>query len=99
MVKRRIVWSQRAKIDLFELLDYFYQRNGNKNYSRKLNKQIRAAIKILTRYSDIGIKTDIENVRNIIVQDYCIFYRKKKETIEILTIWDSRQDPNNLKIP
>ncbi len=98
MVKRRIIWSHRAKIDLYELLEYFYHRNGNKNYSRKLNKQIRVAIKILSKHADIGIKTDIENVRNIIVQDYCIFYRKKNKTIEIITIWDSRQDPNKLEI-
>jgi addiction module RelE/StbE family toxin len=98
MAKRRIIWSHRAKIDLFDILDFFHKRNGNKDYSKKLNKQIRAAVKVTSRHPEIGLKTDIQGVRNIIIQDYCIFYRKNEKNIEIITIWDSRQDPNNLII-
>ncbi|HBH06952.1 MAG TPA: hypothetical protein DDX92_10175 [Flavobacteriales bacterium] len=54
---------------------------------------MRDAIKITSKYPDIGIKTNIKNVRNVIVSDYCIFYRKNEKYIEIVTIWDSRQDP------
>jgi len=53
----------------------------------------------LTKYANIGIKTDVNNVRNLIVGEYSIFYRVEKETIEIITIWDCRQDPKDLELP
>ena len=98
MARRSIIWSPRAKIDQFEILDFFYKKNGNKNYSKKLNSEFKEAIKLISRHTDIGLRTDIQNVRSIIVGNYSIFYRINKKTIEILTIWDSRQDPHKLAI-
>jgi plasmid stabilization system protein ParE len=98
MAGRKIIWSPRAKIDQFEILDYFYKRNGNKKYSQKLYKEFKKAINLLIKHSDIGIRTDINNVRNLIVNNYAIFYRKDKDSIEIITIWDCSQDPEKLDI-
>ena len=43
MAKRKIVWASKAKIDLFQILEYFYIRNGSKTYGVKLNAKIRRA--------------------------------------------------------
>jgi len=83
---------------LSEILDYYYKRNGNKNYSQKLHRQFKSAIRILTSHVNIGIGTDVNNVRNLIVGDYAIFYRIEKKSIEIITIWDCRQDTERLDI-
>ena len=98
MVKRKIIWSARAKLDLSEILDYYYRRNGTKIYSKKLNSNIRKSIRLLRKLSDIGIQTDVKDVRNLIFGDYNIFYRISIEIIEIITIWDSRQNPEKLNI-
>ena len=98
MAARRIIWSQRAKSDLFAILDFYFQRNGTKAYSSGVNASIRKSIKLLSIYPNIGKITDVLNVRNLIHGDYLIFYEIKPETIEILTIWDSRQDPERLRI-
>ena len=98
MAKRRIIWSPRAKIDQFKILDYYYKRNGNKIYSQKLYKRFLSAIKLLKKHPEIGIQTDVLNIRNLIEGDYAIFYRINLNTIEIITIWDCRQDPNKLNI-
>lgn len=98
MVSRRIIWSPQAKIDHFNILNYFFKRNGNKKYSSKLNKEFHDAIRIISKYSDVGVKTDVKNVRCIIVSNYSIFYRIENTLIEIITIWDSRQNPANLEI-
>lgn len=37
------------------------------------------------------------DVRIQIIKDYKIVYRIKEDLIEILTIWDTRQNPKNLK--
>jgi plasmid stabilization system protein ParE len=98
MVKRKIIWSPRAKIDLFNILDFYFQRNGTKTYSIKLNTNLRKSIRLLETHPEIGVQTDIENIRNLIHGDYEIFYEIKAKSIEIITIWDSRQDPEKLKI-
>jgi plasmid stabilization system protein ParE len=95
---KRIIWSPRAKIDLFDILDFYFQRNGSKEYSIKLNSNLRKSIKLLENHPEIGLKTDVKNVRNLIFGDYSIFYEIKSKTIEIITIWDSRQNPQKLKI-
>ncbi len=98
MVRRKIIWSHRAKIDQFKILDYYFKRNGNKKYSQKLYIEFKKAVKLLIKHSDIGIRTDISNVRSIIVRDYAIFYRISNNYIEIITIWDCRQNIEKLDI-
>jgi len=93
MAKRKIIWSPKAKIDQFKILDYYYERNGNKTYSQKLYKRFQSAIKLLTKHPEIGVHTDITNIRNLIDGDYAIFYRINQKNIEIISIWDCRQDP------
>jgi plasmid stabilization system protein ParE len=98
MVKRKIIWSSRAKTDLFDILDFYFQRNGTKTYSIKLNANLRKSILLLETHPEIGVQTDIDNIRNLIHGDYAIFYEIKIKSIEIVTIWDCRQDPGKLKI-
>jgi toxin YoeB len=96
MAKRKIVWSSKAKFDLFKILEYFFIRNGSKTYSRQLNTKIRRSVRLLSNYPNLGLQSDIENVRTLIEGDYAIFYQVDSETIRITTIWDCRQNPNNL---
>lgn len=98
MAKRKIIWSPKAKLDLFEILDFYYQRNGTKTYSKKLNSNFRKTIRLLANYPDIGVQADVQNIRNVIEGDYSIFYEIKSTTIEIVTIWDNRQNPDDLPI-
>lgn len=98
MVKRKIIWSPGSKLDLFDILNYYYQRNGNKTYSKKLNSTFKKSVRLLAKHADIGVQTDVQNVRNLIQGDFNIFYEIKTETIEIITIWDSRQDSDKLYV-
>ena len=83
MVKRKIIWSPRSKLDLITILDFYQKRNGTKSYSKKLNLGLRKSIRLLEKNSDIGVKSDIPNVRNLIEGDISIFYEIKSDTIEI----------------
>ena len=98
MVTRKIIWSPRAKIDLFNILDFYFQRNGTKTYSIKLNSNLRKTIRLLETHPEIGVQTDIEKIRNLIHGDYEIFYEIKIKTIVIITIWDCRQNPKKFRI-
>lgn len=98
MVKRKIIWSPRAKSDLFTILSFYYKRNGTKSYSNKLNTSLRSAIRLLEKNPTLGVLVDVKNIRNLIQGDLNVFYEIKEESIEIITVWDSRQDPEKLNL-
>ena len=49
---------------------------------------------LISKYPKIGKKTELPDIRYKIVKDYLFTYRETEDHIEILTIWDSRQDPD-----
>lgn len=97
MVERRIVWSTSAKLLLKTIFEYFNFRNKSKLYSLKLNALIQSEIKILLQQPNIGKKTDLINVRGLLIENYYIFYEINETHIIILSVWDTRQNPKRLK--
>jgi plasmid stabilization system protein ParE len=93
---RQIIWSLRAQNDKKEILDYWRRRNKSDTYSKKLNALFKESIKILKDFPQIGKETDDHKVRIKIVKNYFIIYEETQSQILILTIWDSRQDPDKL---
>ncbi len=98
MAGRKIVWSNRAKIKLYVILDFYAKRNKSKTYSAKLYSKFNKEIKLLAKHPDLGIKTQLEFVRGLIVDEYIIYYEYQEESIFIHTIWDCRQNPDTLVI-
>ncbi len=86
MVKRKIIWSTKAKIKLFEILEYYTERNKSTAYSKKLYDKFSKGLVLLREQPEIGIKTDFEEVRGLIVEDYILFYEIYPEMIVVHTI-------------
>lgn len=93
MVKRRIEWSNNAKIELFEILDFYTKRNGNKNYSIKINQSIQTTLLQLRKFPKLGLQTSEENIRVIFEGDFSVFYEPLQDQIIIHSIWDNQRDP------
>jgi addiction module RelE/StbE family toxin len=97
MASRRIVWSETAKLELKDIYEYFNFRNKSKLYSLKLNTLIHTELKILLQQPTIGKKTDLINVRGLLIENYFIFYEINEIHVIILSVWDTRQNPKRLK--
>lgn len=98
MEKRKIIWSQRANIKLFEILDFYTNRNKSKSYSTKLYKRFIKELNLLYKQPDLGRATDLESIRGLIVEEFILFYEISKDQIIVHTVWDCRQNPEDLKI-
>ena len=96
MVKQ-IIWSPKALDERKDILTYWNLRNKSNSYSKKLDRLFKEATKIIKSFPKVGKLTDSENVRIKIVRDYLIIYEETENTINILSIWDGRQDPSKLK--
>ena len=96
MAKRKIIWSHKARIKLTEILDFYYERNKSKTYSIRLQKEIQKSIRLLVKQPSLGIKTDDQSIRALIIGDYIIFYESDKDQIIIHSFWDCRQNPEDI---
>ena len=98
MAKRKVVWSHRARIRLLMIIEFYTERNKSKTYSKKLYTNFNKELSLLLKQPDIGVKTELEAVRGLIVDEFILFYEVKTKMIIVHTLWDSRQNPSDLRI-
>jgi len=92
---RQIIWSRLAQEDKTTILKYWINRNKSNRYSKRLNQYFKDCVELISKYPKIGKRTEFPDIRIKIAQHYLITYRITSDRIEILTIWDSRQDPED----
>ncbi|MDA3905680.1 MAG: type II toxin-antitoxin system RelE/ParE family toxin [Bacteroidales bacterium] len=99
MAKREIIWTRISEIQIQEILEFFSKRNKSGEYSRKLYKKFKTELKTVAKRPELGIKTRLDQIRGLIIEDYIIFYEILEDSILILKVWDCRQNPDKLSIP
>jgi len=98
MAKHKIEWSVEAKLDLYDILDFYIGRNGSATYSKKLNTKINKSIRLLSKNPLMGTQTDYNSVRALITGDYQIIYEIFNQLILVIMIWDCRRNPEDIRI-
>jgi len=94
---RKVVWSLRAQNDRKQIFTYWNKQNNSNIYSKKLNILFVEAVDLILKFPSIGKLTNDQSARIKVVDNYLIIYEEINDLIFILTIWDSRQNPNELK--
>jgi len=94
---KRIVWSIKAKDEKKEILKFWRKKNKSNVYPKKLNRLLKLAVKSLADSTIPRKKTDYGDAFVKIVRDYLIVFEEDNTTIYILSIWDTRQDPEKLR--
>ena len=95
---KEIRWSVRADQDRIEIFKYWNKRNKSVSYSIKLNKLFIASLEKLANQPGLGREVDYPYLRKIVVTNYLIYYEISSDYIKVLTIWDSRRDPQKFKL-
>lgn len=95
MARFKIDWSHEARLDLFDILDFYIKRNGTTTYSRKINSKINRNIKLLSKNPFLGTQSEYDSVRVLVAGDYQIIYEIFNQLILIIMIWDCRKDPED----
>lgn len=98
MAKKVIVWSEIAKLQFANVLEYYVERNGNPNYSLKLLNEVEDLLNTLSNSELIGRLTSNKFTRVIPMKVYLIFYEINGNRIEIVSFWDNRQDIEHRKV-
>ena len=91
---KKIIWSINAQDEVKAILEYWRERNRSNIYSHKLNLLFRKSVLLLAEFPKIGKLTDDKITRAKIVKDYIIFYQESAKEILIVSVWDTRRNPN-----
>lgn len=98
MAKKEIVWSSLAKLQLENVLEYYFIRNESPTYSLKLLDEVEDLLNTLSSSELIGRLTSNKITRVISMKVYLIFYEINGNQIEIVSFWDNGQDIKNRKV-
>lgn len=98
MAFKEVVWSKLAEAEFFNVLDFYLQNNGSAAYSTKLLQEVEELIELICKNEFIGRLTTNKFTRVIHLKHYAVFYEVNYSSIEIISFWDSRQDPDLNKI-
>jgi predicted nucleotide-binding protein (sugar kinase/HSP70/actin superfamily) len=97
MVRRTrvIKWTEKAVLTRKSILKYWNNRNKSKVYSTKLNHLFKEGLKIVADFSESAQESSKKDVRLKLVRDYYLVYQITIDSIIVLDVWDTRQNPIN----
>ncbi|MFK7933240.1 MAG: type II toxin-antitoxin system RelE/ParE family toxin [Saprospiraceae bacterium] len=99
----RVQLTNEAKTDLREIYIY-YKENGRGMYARKIRQRSLNKIMLLKDAPKIGqIETELATIteytyRYLVVGVYKIYYRVADKVVLVIRVFDTRQNPNKLKL-
>ncbi len=94
---KQIIWSPSAENDFGNILDYLDRNWGKKVASNFVDLSENLLNHISNNPRQFPIIYKRKKVRKCVITKHnSLFYRDGKTNIEILRIYDTRQDPNTL---
>src|SRR6056297_549132 len=96
-MRREIIWSPLAEQDLGNILEYLAEKWNQKVIIRFLHKidiTINQIAKVPNQYPIIKRKLQVRKC--VVTKQNTLFYREIEKRIEILRLFDTRQDPEKL---
>ncbi len=64
MAAIEIRWTSAAEADLIDIMEFYYERNDNIDYSLKINDNIKSHIQLLKQHPFLGRPTKHKNVHS-----------------------------------
>jgi len=95
---KQVIWSPQSESDLFQIVDYL-----QKNWEVKVGiKFVDIIDEIINQISlnprQFPVIQKSKKIRKCVISKHnSLYYRERKELIDILRIYDNRQDPYKLR--
>jgi hypothetical protein len=95
---QKLIWSENALNQKISTFEYWTERTGSKKYPQQIEKEVRNWLKLLKKFPNIGIDSELLNVKSVTINKYFkLYYRINNSTLEILHFWDVRRNPAELE--
>ncbi len=91
---QRIVWTEDAEDQLFDILEYWKKRNQSLSYPIKIKNEVDFKLQLILQNPEIGRVTELPGIRSLnVLTFFKIIYGMHDNQLVVLNIWDMRQDP------
>ena len=70
MARKEVIWTDDAKLDLYDILEYWDNRNRSKAFSTKLLQDFAEAAERISSFPFHGKESEVEEVRYIVIRHY-----------------------------
>lgn len=95
----QLIWSARAEKDYYEIPIFGTKHNKSNTFSKKLIIEVEKKLNFVLHNPNSGLITDYDNTYKVqVLKYYSIFYRISDDSVDILSFWDNRRNPENLEI-
>ncbi len=96
---KTIIWSPASEEDLNKILEYLELQWSKRIVSRFINK-VDDSIGLIIDNPTVFpfINKDLGVRKCVITKQNTLFYREKENSIEIIRVFDTRQDPNKIEL-
>lgn len=95
----KIYWSELAKQDYWNNIDYLIEEWSTKDASAFI-KKVEDYLNVIAKNPKTFTKTNYRNTHTVpIVSQVALFYRViNKNEIELIRFWNNKKDPNNFSL-
>ncbi|RVT79548.1 type II toxin-antitoxin system RelE/ParE family toxin [Flavobacterium sufflavum] len=97
-MKREVVITPRAKIEVEEIFNYL-EAKWNNEVKRKFSNKINFTIQLIVKNPELfPISSINKKIRKVVIsKQTSLFYHFNIKHIVIVSVFDTRQNPNKLK--
>lgn len=96
MGKRKIIWSTGSSLDMFEIMDYYANRNKSKEYSLRLYSEIQLMLKTLDFSVTLPQKTSDSKLFYFTHNHIFIGFEIQDNTVIVQLVIDDRRNPQTI---
>ncbi len=92
-MKLALKWRKAAQTQRKSIFAYYNKRNGNDEYSFRLNQRINAVLEKICRSPEYRPANEQTSYQAVWIEErFALFYRITDDSIEVTAIVDARQD-------
>ena len=97
MAPKSIIWSSTAEFYFRRSLEFYTNRNRSKSYSQKVIAKVNESLSLLIQNPNLGRLDREFKIRVFVLDQFEIYYNPSELNIHILLVWDTRQNPKELR--
>ena len=98
MEEKKIVWTKKATVQLFSIMDYYAARNKSDVYPLKLEREIKRKLKMLDFTITLPQKTSVPNLFYFTYNHISVFFTIENNGLTIKIILDDRRNPKSIQL-
>ncbi|SRR5690606_33093913 len=96
---KKVIVTEKAQLLILQVVTFWNEHNQSATYSRKLLKEIRKQTRYISTFPfsfPIFFENDYRRV--LILNHFSLIYKVLDDEIYIVSFWDNRRNPEDLKL-